>query len=338
MLYREVLEASRGKMGPFCKSCPICNGVACRNQMPGPGAKGSGEGAIRNYQKWQEIRVCLDTITQKKPVHTEIELFGKNFAYPIFAGPVGSVKMHYGDLFSDQDYNELLVRGCADNKIAAFTGDGADATVMEAATVAIKKIGGMAIPTIKPWNLEVIQKNIKLAEDAGAFAIAMDIDAAGLPFLKNMVPPAGSKSVEELTEIISLTDRPFIIKGIMTVRGALKALEAGAAGIVVSNHGGRVLDNCQATAEVLREIAVAVDGKMKIIVDGGIRSGADVFKAIALGADAVLIARPFVNAIYGDGIDGIKAYLTKITEELKDTMSMCGAYKISEIKFEMIKQ
>lgn len=338
MLYGEVLEASRGKMGLFCKSCPVCNGVACKNQMPGPGAKGSGDGAIRNYQKWQEIRVCLDTITQKKPIHTEIQLFGKEFAYPIFAGPVGSVKMHYGDLFSDREYNDLLVRGCADNHIAAFTGDGADPTVMEAAAMSIKKVNGMAVPTIKPWNLEIIQKNIRMAEDAGAFAIAMDIDAAGLPFLKNLVPPAGSKSVEELTEIISLTNKPFMIKGIMTVRGALKALEAGAAGIIVSNHGGRVLDNCQATAEVLREIVLAVDGRMKILVDGGIRTGGDVFKALALGADAVLIARPFVNAIYGDGVDGIKSYLTKITDELIDTMSMCGAYKISEIRLEMIQQ
>ena len=165
----------------------------------------------------------------------------------------------------------------------------------------------------------------------------MDIDAAGLPFLKNIKPPAGSKSVEELKEIISLTKRPFILKGIMTVKGAMKALEAGAAGIVVSNHGGRVLDGCQATAKVLREIVLAVDGRMKIFVDGGIRSGGDVFKALALGADAVLIARPFVNAIYGDGIKGVDSYLAKITDELIDTMSMCGAYEISEITPEMIR-
>ena len=78
----------------------------------------------------------------------------------------------------------------------------------------------------------------------------------------------------------------------MTVNGAKKALEAGASGIVVSNHGGRVLDQCPATAEVLPAIADAVGGKMTILVDGGIRTGMDVFKALALGADAVLIGRP----------------------------------------------
>ena len=110
----------------------------------------------------------------------------------------------------------------------------------------------------------------------------MDIDAAGLPFLKNMNPPAGAKSVEELKEIIKLSNLPFIVKGIMTVKGALKAKEAGADAIVVSNHGGRVLDQCPATAEVLADIVDAVGDSMKIFVDGGIRSGVDIFKALVI--------------------------------------------------------
>lgn len=80
----------------------------------------------------------------------------------------------------------------------------------------------------------------------------MDIDAAGLPFLKNMNPPAGSKTVEQLAEIAKMVGKPFIVKGVMTVSGALKAKEAGASATVVSNHGGRVLDQCAATAESSR--------------------------------------------------------------------------------------
>lgn len=97
----------------------------------------------------------------------------------------------------------------------------------------------------------------------------MDIDGAGLPFLKNMTPPAGSKSVQELAEIIRYAGMPFIVKGVMTVRGAQKAAEAGAAAIIVSNHGGRVLGQTPASAEVLPEIADAVGSSMKIFVDGG---------------------------------------------------------------------
>ena len=130
--------------------------------------------------------------------------------------------------------------------------------------------------------------------------------------------------MEELREIVKAAGVPFIVKGIMTVKGALKAKEAGAAAIVVSNHGGRVLDQCPATAEVLEEIAKAVDGSMKIFVDGGIRSGTDVFKALALGADAVIIARPFVTAVYGGGREGVEAYIQKIGSELADTMVRIG--------------
>lgn len=317
MDYNEVLETARTKIGTKCKACPICNGVACRNTMPGPGAKGIGDTAIRNYQKWQEIRVNMDTICEKKQIDTGLELFGKHFSYPFFAGPVGAIAMHYSNAYSDVTYNEVLVSACAENGIAAFTGDGLDSSVMAAATQAIKAVDGQGIPTVKPWNLETIKEKLALVKESGAFAVAMDIDAAGLPFLQNMMPPAGSKSVSELAEI---------------------AQQAGAHAIIVSNHGGRVLDQCAATAEVLPEIAAAVGGKMRIIVDGGIRSGVDIFKALALGADAVIIARPFVTAVFGGGKEGVKVYIEKLAAELKDTMAMCGAFTLKEITSEMVRR
>ena len=337
MNYAECLELARGKMGNYCKACPECNGRACKNQMPGPGAKGIGDTAIRNYDKWKEIRVQMDTLVEKRPIDTSLSLFGKNFQYPFFAGPVGAVNMHYGDSLNDVSYNDILVSSCAEFGIAAFTGDGMDSNVMMAATEAIKKAGGLGIPTVKPWNVEMVREKMALVKDAGAFAAAMDIDAAGLPFLKNFNPPAGSKSVEELREIVEAAGVPFIVKGIMTVKGALKAKEAGAAAIVVSNHGGRVLDQCPATAEVLEEIVTAVDGSMKIFVDGGIRSGTDVFKALALGADAVIIARPFVTAVYGGGREGVEVYIQKIGSELADTMAMCGVSSLSEITRDCVR-
>ena len=171
---------------------------------------------------------------------------------------------------------------------------------------------------------------------ANPIAVAMDIDAAGLPFLQNMEPPAGRKTVEELRQIAAWAERPFILKGIMTVAGAKKALEAGASAIVVSNHGGRVLDQCPATAEVLPAIADAVGGRMTVLVDGGIRSGMDVFKALALGADGVLICRPFVNMVYGGGAEGVKLYVDKLRAELADAMSMCGARKLADINRSML--
>ncbi|MDO4260712.1 MAG: alpha-hydroxy-acid oxidizing protein [Eubacteriales bacterium] len=338
MDYSEVLKQARGVMGSHCRACPVCNGAACKNQMPGPGAKGVGDTAIRNYQKWQEIRVNMDTIHGNGPVDTSTELFGRTFRYPFFAGPVGAVNLHYGDKYDDLSYNNLLVEACAKAGIAAFTGDGVNEKVMIGATEAIRRADGAGIPTVKPWNAETIREKMEMVKSAGAFAVAMDIDAAGLPFLKNMTPPAGSKTVEELREIAGMAGVPFIVKGIMTKRGAQKAKEAGAAAIVVSNHGGRVLDQCPATAEVLEEIADAVGGGMKILVDGGIRSGVDVFKALAMGADGVLICRPFVPAVYGGGAEGVQSYVDKIGGELADAMAMCGAGSVREISREMIRR
>ena len=338
MNYSECIENARAKIGNYCKACPECNGRACKNQMPGPGAKGIGDTAIRNYDKWKEIRLNMDTLVEKRPIDTSLSLFGKEFKYPFFAGPVGAVNLHYGDCLNDVSYNDILVSACAEFGIAGFTGDGVDSNVMLAATKAIKKADGFGIPTVKPWNIELIREKLELVKESEAFAVAMDIDAAGLPFLKNLNPPAGSKSVEELREIVDAAGLPFIVKGIMTVKGALKAKEAGASAIVVSNHGGRVLDQCPATAEVLEEIADAVDGSMKILVDGGIRSGTDVFKALALGADAVIIARPFVTAVYGGGREGVESYIQKISGELADTMAMCGVASLEEISRDCVRR
>ena len=273
MTYPEVLANARTCIGQYCKACPVCNGVACKNQVPGPGAKGVGDTAIRNYNKWADIRVNMDTLCENGTPDTHVELFGQSFKYPFFAGPVGAVSLHYSDAYTDMTYNDVLVRACAENGITAFTGDGTNPDVMTMATKAIGAANGCGVPTIKPWNIDTI-----------------------------------------------------------------KAKEAGAAAIVVSNHGGRVLDQCPATAEVLPEIAEALKGSgVKVLVDGGIRSGVDVFKALALGADAVLIARPFVTAVYGGGEEGVKCYIDKIAGELADTMQMCGAHSLSEITRDMVR-
>ena len=303
MEYKEILDSARTCIGPYCKACPVCNGKACGNQVPGPGAKAPGSGFIRNFDAWQKICVNMDTICPNEPVDTAVELFGTMYRYPFFAAPLGAMKLHYGEKYTDREYNSILVNACADSGIAAFTGDGVDAAVFQ----------------------------------GGCKAVAMDIDGAGLPFLKNMTPPAGSKSVQELSEIIRYAGMPFIVKGVMTVRGAQKAAEAGAAAIIVSNHGGRVLGQTPASAEVLPEIADAVGGSMKIFVDGGIRTGTDVFKALALGADAVLIGRPFVPMVYGDGAQGVATYIEKIGSELRDTMAMCGVHTLGEITRDCVR-
>ena len=314
MNVNEIREKSRSVIGPYCKSCPVCNGKACSNKIPGSGSKGTGTVAIKNYEAWQKIEVKMDTLAENKEIDTTFEMFVKTFKYP-----------------NDNTFNEIYVRACAKSGIAAFTGDGLNEEIMMHATHYIKENNGIGVPTIKPWDKDTCFKKLDLANESNAFAIAMDIDAAGLPFLQGRIPPAGRKSVEELKEIIDYAKVPFIVKGIMSVEGAQKAINAGAQGIVVSNHGGRVLDGTPATASVLEEIADQFKGQVKIIVDGGIRSGLDVFKALALGADAVIIARPFVNMIYGNGEQGVEAYVQQLGQELENTMMMTGVSSLKEI-------
>lgn len=140
--YQEVVKNARERIGKYCKACNVCNGRACTNLVPGAGAKGSGDGAIRNFDAWKNIRMNMDTICENAPIDTSVCLFGKEFTMPVFAGPVGAVNLHYGDCYDDTQYNKILVNACAENGIAAFTGDGMDANVMVAATKAIKEAGG----------------------------------------------------------------------------------------------------------------------------------------------------------------------------------------------------
>ncbi|MEE0697438.1 MAG: alpha-hydroxy-acid oxidizing protein [Oscillospiraceae bacterium] len=336
MDYKEVLEKARGNIGPYCKACPVCNGKACGNSMPGPGSKGPGNGAARNYDAWQKVFVNMDTICSNAAPDTSFKLFGHDFALPVFTAPIGALPMHYSDAYDDFAYNDILIPTAVECGSASFTGDGVDPEIMKRSAAAMAKVGGIGIPTIKPWNNEAVFEKLDVLNELGIFAAAMDIDGAGLPFLKAMNPNAGSKPVADLKAVIDYAKMPFIIKGIMTVAGAQKAVEAGAAGIVVSNHGGRVLGQTRATADVLPEIAEAVVGKCVIFVDGGIRTGVDVFKALALGADAVLIGRPFVPAVYGGEAEGAKLLFAKLKAELVDTMTMCGAHSLAEITAEKV--
>ena len=140
MTYQEILAAARTCSGPYCKACPVCNGRACGNTMPGPGAKGTGTVAARNYD----------------PVDTRFTLFGQTYDLPVFAGPVGAVKLHYGDKLTDLEYNEILVPACVQAGIAAFTGDGTNPDVFAAAAKSIGQHGGKGIPTVKPWDRDTL--------------------------------------------------------------------------------------------------------------------------------------------------------------------------------------
>lgn len=337
MDYKEVRDKAKKILSPVCLVCKECNGVVCAGWTPGVGAKGTGNTFKRNYNYLQRIHPVMDTIYKEEGYDIEISLFGNTYAAPIFIAPIGGIDINYGGILSEGEYDDRIVKGAINSGILAFTGDGANDQYFLEPLKVVEEMQGQAIPTLKPWkNPEVIEK-IRIIEKLNVPAFAMDIDSAGLVHLAKSGKPVSAKSVEELKEIVESTNLPFIIKGIGSVKTALKAVESGAYGIVVSNHGGRVLDNQEASIEILHDIKLAVGDKVKVFVDGGFRSGADVFKALALGADAVLIGRPYAIMAFGGGAQGVSLLTEKLKAELIETMIMTGSSKISDITYDKVR-
>ena len=181
------------------------------------------------------------------------------------------------------------------------------------------------------WLDRISLDKLEKAKKTGASIVGMDIDASGLITLKLMGRPVIPRPPEKLRKIIEATSMKFILKGIMTPGDAKLAVDVGASGIVVSNHGGRVLDYTPGVAEVLPNISKAVGGQIAIMADGGIRSGGDVLKMLALGADAVMIGRPFSVAAIGGLQEGVEKYIDEIKSELIQSMILTGCNDISSI-------
>jgi len=129
----------------------------------------------------------------------------------------------------------------------------------------------------------------------------------------------------------SLTKLPLLLKGILAPDDALRALDAGVDGMIVSNHGGRALDSVPASLDALPAIAEAVDGRVPLLLDGGIRRGTDVFKALALGASAVLVGRPLIHALAAAGAPGVAHALHILRTELEMVMALSGCRMLAEI-------
>jgi len=152
------------------------------------------------------------------------------------------------------------------------------------------------------------------------------------PILPGQALSSGPKrSWDDLARVRESWDRPLIVKGIMTPEDASKCVDLGANAIVVSNHGGRLLDGAPATLSVLEEIVEAIGGRADVLLDGGVRRGSDVAKAVALGASACLIARPWHYGLAAAGKDGVGRVIDILTAELDRTLAFLGCSSIEEL-------
>ncbi|MEG0403364.1 MAG: alpha-hydroxy-acid oxidizing protein [Anaerorhabdus sp.] len=324
----------------LCRKCPVCNGNACKGEIPGVGGIGQGISFINNVQAFKKIGLLIDVVNNIKDINPETKLFNKSISFPMMVAPIAGIKNNYGTDVTDYEYNSDLARACKDTDTVCFVGDGIDMENMfHLPARAIQEQGASGFVTIKPWIMDKVTERINLVNEFNVLGIAMDIDAAGLPLLRNSATPVENKDYHGLKKIKELCkDKPFVVKGIMTIEAAKIAVAAGADGIVISNHGGRVLDDCVGTMDVLEEIVDAIKGETTILIDGGFRTGTDIFKAIALGADGVLVGRPIALACATEGDEGAKKAINKLKSEFIHAMRMTGCATIKDINKSKIKK
>jgi isopentenyl diphosphate isomerase/L-lactate dehydrogenase-like FMN-dependent dehydrogenase len=328
---KDIRKKARERMKGYCRVCPVCNGVACAGQVPGMGGLGTASSFKANVAALAAERFNMRSIHTVETPDTSVSLLGYDLSMPVLAAPIGGVEFNMGGSVSEEDYIRAIILGCREKGTLGCTGDGVPAFIHSAGFAAIQEAGGAGIPFIKPWETAELFEKLEKAEATGAIVWGMDIDAAGLVTLKKMGRPVSPKDAKALSAIIARSKMKCILKGIMTPDEARLAVDAGAQGIVVSNHGGRVLDHTPGVAEVLSAVSSAVRGEIAVLADGGVRSGGDVLKMLALGADAVMIGRPFSVAAVGGLQTGVAAYLDTLRGELIQTMVLTGTARAAEV-------
>lgn len=329
---KEIRAKARKLMMGVCRVCPVCDGLVCAGEVPGMGGLGTASSFQDNVRALAEIKLNMRCLHQAVEPSLSLSLLGFELSMPVLAAPISGVSFNMGGGMSEEEYILAKLTACAEAGTLGCTGDGVPDFIHHSGFAAIKTLDGRGIPFIKPWEDDELFAKLDKALTAGATAVGMDVDAAGLVTLRKMGRPVSPKSAAKLVEVIRRTPAKFVIKGVMTPDEAKLCVDAGAAGIVVSNHGGRVLDGTPGTARVLRAVAGAVRGQVAVLADGGVRSGTDVLKMLALGADAVLIGRPFSIAVLGGGKAGAAQYLEMIRQELTQAMVLTGTTSVGEVR------
>lgn len=276
--------------------------------------------------KYMDSILIKERLIDSVVADTKTEFFGEIFDMPVFTPAFSHLGKYNGrELTGLEEYSVA-----AKNKnILNFVG------MMENDMFSkIVATGAKTVRIVKPYaDNGKVRDQMQYAESIGAFGIGMDIDhifgTTGLDIV--IGEQMAVQTTDMLASYIESSKLPFVVKGVLSAEDAVKCAEIGAKAIIVSHHHGR-LPYAAPPMMVLPEIKEALEGKdVKIIVDCGIASGADVYKAIALGADAAAVGRSMLPALEKEGVAGVEKFLQSVSDELRFVMSCTGYATVSKI-------
>jgi 4-hydroxymandelate oxidase len=345
MSVEDAREAARTRLKGFCAAYKTCDGQDTRicqghsyGSPIGMGGPGTGASFANNFRALAELKLKSRLIGPDFQPDSGFTFLGKDLAMPVMGASVSGVNSFGGEsVIAEADFCRAVVHGCKAARSLGWRGDSFNYSIEQPYGIeAIAEAGGWGVQIVKPRAQDAIKRFFEKAEAAGCAAVGVDVDGHGSYAMNAHGQPVFRKSVRDLAELASSTSLPFVVKGVMCAEDALAALEAGAKVIVVSNHGGRVLDCTPGTAEVLPAIAARLKGKAVIVADGGVRTGYDVLKMLALGADAVLVGRDLVRAAVGGGEEGVRAQMEMLGSDLRKAMKMAGVATLAEISGEAL--
>jgi isopentenyl diphosphate isomerase/L-lactate dehydrogenase-like FMN-dependent dehydrogenase len=309
-----------------------------------------------NRTAFERIRLRPRMLVDVTRCNLSTGVLGTPVSMPILVAPMG-----YHSL-AHPEGECATARGTGNMGTLMISSTFSNRTLEEVAKAASEVNGPLWFQLYVYDNLEISANLVRRAEAAGYRAIVLTVDAPLLgkrerdirsqftlpPHLKagNLPPEDTPKAYiplplpvtwETVNWLRSLTSLPILLKGILTAEDAELAVQHGVAGIVVSNHGGRQLDSAVASIEALPEVVEAVNGHCEVYMDGGIRRGTDVLKALALGARAVLVGRPILWGLAVNGAEGVYHVLQLLRDELELSMALAGKPTLESIDRSLVK-
>lgn len=335
-------DDAREMLGGLCGVYPVCNGDPdhlCMGQKYGApiGLGGAGQGKTfeANYKALQQYRLKIRVIKSHHEPEMSASLFGKDITAPIMSAPLSGAKLSLNDALSEEELYRAVLNGAQKFGSIGMVGN----TTTSPDDLGVKTVGeneGWGIPVFKPQSQDRLIQLFQIAEELDVIAIGVDLDGSGSTYWGSNEKQVYRKDETQLQELVDCTNKPVLFKGIMNPEDASKVLDSGASACYVSNHGGRVLDAGQGVAEVLPGICKEISGKIPVLADGTVRTGFDVLKIIALGADIALIGRSIAHVSISGRETGVKMYLEYVKDDLRRAMILTGCNTLKDATMDIL--